>query len=107
KVDREHEVLVGREEQVLAAPHCAGQRMAGKPVERRRRGFDHGEMRDRHVTHRRACHEGIERFDERLELGELGHGDIVRGAWSQASSRKCAGASWRRATACTQLWWTR
>ena len=48
--------------------------------------------------HRRARDEGIERFDERLELGQLGHAVIVRGPWRLASSRRCAGASSRRAT---------
>ena len=69
EVHREDEVVVGREQQVLAAAHRAGQRMAREPVERRRRGLDHGEVRDRHITHRRARDQGIERFDERLELG--------------------------------------
>ena len=57
------------------------ERVAAEPVERRRRGLDDGEVRGRHVAHGRARDEGIERFDERLELGQLGHTAIVRGPW--------------------------
>ena len=102
EVDREHEVVVGREEQVLAAPLARPSAVAREPRQRRRRRLDHGEVRHRHIAHRRAGDEGVERFGERLELGQLGHAVIVRGRWRMASSRKCAGASSRRATACTR-----